>query len=389
MSGQPQAQADRLPSVDLVRGIAMVLMALDHTRDFFGVPADPTNLARASAALFMTRWITHFCAPTFFLLTGVGAGLSLRRRSVGDLSRFLFTRGLWLLVFETVVMRCLAYQFNVDYRVTMLLVLWALGWSMIGLAGLVYLPMRVIAMFALVLIVGHNALDGVRLANPLWAVLHGPGFVVNTSRVVVFAAYPLVPWLGVTALGFVLAGVYDLDAARRRQWLVRGGFAAIVAFVALRWLNVYGDPSRWAAQPSPLFTLLSFLNATKYPPSLLFLLMTLGPVALMLAAVERASPSLVRPIVIFGRVPLFYYAGHFFLLHLAAVGVALVRYGSAHWMFESPDLARYPFTPPPGWGYALPVVYVTWILVVRLMYPLSTRYARLKASGRSGWLSYF
>jgi uncharacterized membrane protein len=168
--------------VDAVRGLAMILMALDHTRDFFGVPGDPTNLATASAALFFTRWVTHFCAPTFFLLTGVGARLSRGRRPVGELSRFLFTRGAWLVVFELVVMRCFAYQFNVDFRVTMLLVLWALGWSMIALAALVHLPVKWIVVVGALLVVGHNAFDGIRATGPLWTILHGPGFVVNTQR---------------------------------------------------------------------------------------------------------------------------------------------------------------------------------------------------------------
>ncbi len=379
---------ERLESIDLVRGIAMILMALDHTRDFFGTPGvDPTNLASASAALFVTRWITHLCAPTFFLLTGVGARLALRHRSPAQVSRFLVTRGLWLLLLETVVIRCAAYQFNVDYRVTMLLVLWALGWSMIVLAGLLRFHWAVAAAFGGLLIVGHHAFDGIQ-AGPLWSLLHGPGVVLNLPGHIVFAAYPLVPWIGVTAVGFAAGGLYGLESGRRRAALLYGGLAMIGAFVALRLLNGYGDPAPWSGQASRLSTFLSFLNTTKYPPSLLFLLMTLGPAWLLLRIADRGVPAGWRPAVTMGRVPLFYYGAHFFLLHLLAVVICLMRYGTAHWMFESPDLARYPFTPPPGWGYPLPVVYTVWLLVVGSLYPLCRWFGRLKRERPDGWLSY-
>lgn len=380
----------------------MLLMALDHTRDFFGLPGDPTNLATASAALFLTRFVTHICAPTFFLLTGVGARLSRSHRSPRDLSQFLLRRGLWLIVLETIVLRCLAYQFNVDFHVTMLLVLWALGWSMITLAGLVPLGPRAAGTFGLVLIVAHNAVDSVRLANPLWTILHGPGIVLSAP--VVFAAYPLIPWIGVTALGYALGGIYasaptedgapggwpagQRHGSTRSRWLWQAGLLCLVAFVMLRWMNVYGDPSPWTRQPSALFALLSFLNTTKYPPSLAFLLMTLGPALLLLAASDRGVPAMLRPVTVFGRVPLFYYAVHFFTLHALAVMVCLWRFGTAHWMFESPDLARYPFTPPPGWGYPLPVVYAIWLSVVALLYPLCVRFGRLKRLHPGGWLGY-
>ncbi|MBA2627288.1 MAG: DUF1624 domain-containing protein [Gemmatimonadales bacterium] len=384
-----ESPRSRLDAVDVVRGVIMIIMALDHTRDFFGIPGqNPTNLATASAGLFLTRWITHFCAPVFFLLTGTGAYLALRRRSRAELSRFLLTRGLWLIFVELVVLRCLAYQFNFDFRVTMLLVLWALGWSMIVLAGLVQLPAWVSAVFAVVLIAGHNLLDAVRSGNPVWAVLHRPGFVLNTPAHVVFAAYPLIPWLGVTAAGYALAQAYAWDGERRRALLLRLGLALTAAFLLVRGLNVYGDPSRWSAQSTPLFTALSFLNVTKYPPSLAFLLMTLGPAMLFLRAVDRGTPPWLRPAIPFGRVPLFYYALHFAMIHLIGVAVCLVRYGTAHWMTESPDLGNYPFTPPPGWGFSLPVVYLVWALVVVLMYPLCRWFAALKQRRQDAWLSY-
>ncbi len=379
----------RLEAVDLLRGVIMVLMALDHTRDFFGIPGqNPTDLASASAALFLTRWVTHLCAPVFFLLTGTGSYLSLRRRSRRELSGFLLTRGLWLIFLDLVVARCLAYQFNFDYRVTMLLVLWALGWAMFTLATLVRLPASVVTAFGAVLIVGHNLFDSVRSASPLWSILHAPGFVLNTPEHVVFAAYPLIPWVGVTAVGYGLGQVYGWDAGRRRAFLLRLGAALSLAFLVLRGLNVYGDPSRWTRQKSAVLTVLSFLNTTKYPPSLLFLLMTLGPALIFLALVDRHTPAPLRPALLIGRVPLFYYLLHFALIHLLAVATCLLRYGSAHWMVESPDLAHYPFTAPPGWGFSLPVVYLVWALVVIAMYPLCRWFAAVKARRREAWLSY-
>ncbi|MEP7088229.1 MAG: heparan-alpha-glucosaminide N-acetyltransferase domain-containing protein [Gemmatimonadota bacterium] len=393
MTSAPPAAAARLrsrvESVDVVRGVIMIIMALDHTRDFFGIPGqNPVDLSKASAALFLTRWITYFCAPIFFLLTGTGAHLSLRKKSPEELSRFLFTRGVWLIFLETVVVRCFAYQFNVDYRVTMLLVLWALGWAMITLAVLARFPTIAATVFGVVLIVAHNAFDSVQSANPLWVVLHSPGFIVNTPRVVVFSAYPLIPWIGVTAVGYSLGQIYAWDAERRRAVLLRVGLALTVGFVALRAVNLYGDPNRWSVQKSALYTALSFLSVTKYPPSLLFLLMTLGPALLFLRAVDGGAPREFKSALIIGKVPMFYYVLHFALIHLLAVATCVVRYGGAHWMFESPDLGHYPFSPPPDWGYSLPIVYLVWAVVVIAMYPLCRWFAALKQRRSDPWLSY-
>jgi uncharacterized membrane protein len=382
------APQSRLESIDIVRGAIMVLMALDHTRDFFGSAQNPTNLATASATLFFTRWVTHFCAPGFFLLMGAGAFLAGRRRSPGELARFLATRGIWLIFLDLVVLRCLAYQFNFDYRVTMLLVLWALGWALIALATVVRLAVALIGAIGAVLIAGHNLFDGVRSTNPLWQILHAPGVVLDASGHVAFVAYPLVPWIAVTLAGYALGTVYTWPSERRRTVPVRLGLALTVAFVIVRGFNVYGDPSPWRERQSSLFTVLSFLNTTKQPPSLAFLLMTLGPVVLALAAAERISAERVSPLVAFGRVPLFYFALHFAVLHALAAVVCAVRYGSAHWMFESPDLGSYPFSAPPGWGFTLPVVYLVWAAVVIALYPLCRWFADVKARNRAAWLSY-
>jgi len=384
------AKGARLESVDVLRGVVMILMAIDHTRDFFGDPAvSPTNLALTTVPLFFTRWITHIRAPIFFLLTGTGAWLSRRKKSTAELSRFLLTRGLWLIFLEVTVLRCLGMQFNFDYRVTMLIVIWALGWAMIVLSGLVYLPAWALTAFGLGMIATHNLLDRVNSANPVWSILHSPNFILNTPRFVVFVAYPLIPWIGVTAAGYGLGQIYAWPPQRRRTFLWRLGLALSVGFLALRLLNFYGDPVRWSTQKSPAFTVVSFLNTTKYPPSLLFLLMTLGPAMLILWAVDAGTPRWMRPALIFGRVPMFYYLLHFPLIHLVAVAVCCARYGHAYWMFQSPDLGDYPFTTPPGWGYSLPVIYLVWIVGVVALYPLCRWFADLRQRRSDPWLSYF
>jgi uncharacterized membrane protein len=383
----------RIESVDLLRGIIIVIMALDHVHDFFGaLDASPTNLATTTVPLFLTRWITHFCAPVFFLLTGTGARLALQRLSKGELSRFLFTRGLWLLFLEVVVMR-FALQFNLDYQVTIITVLWALGWSMIVLAGLLHLPDWAIVAFGVVLVAGHNLLDGIPASAfgslaPLWSVLHAPGFLINTPRHVVFIAYPLIPWLGVTALGYTLGQAYRWSDERRRALLLGLGLALSVGFVLLRLLNVYGDPVAWSVQKSPLWTLLSFLNTNKYPPSLLFLLMTLGPALLLLRVFDSGVPGWLRPALTIGKVPLFFYVLHFYLIHLLAVAACYLRFGSVSGMFQSPDLGHFPFTAPAGWAASLPVIYLLWAVVVLAMYPLCRWYAGLKRRRKDWWLSY-
>jgi uncharacterized membrane protein len=382
-TASPIPRAERVASVDVLRGIVMILMALDHTRDFFGVPGNPTD--PNSTGIFLTRWITHLCAPTFFLLTGTGAYLSRTRWNADGLSRFLIMRGAWLVLLELTVFRFI-YQFNADYRVTMLLVIWALGWSMIVLGVLVRLPAAASASVGIALIAGHNLLDTLRLTHPVWSILHGPGFVLQGESTV-FAAYPLIPWIGVTAVGYAIGAIFAWGADRRRRFLVRTGLVAIALFIVLRAFNIYGDPRPWATQQTGTATFLSFLNATKYPPSLLFLLMTLGPALLVLRALDAGIPAWLRPASVFGRVPFFYYLAHFALIHLAAALTVMVMHGSAHWMMESPSLDKYPFTPPPGWGFSLPVVYAIWIGVVASLYPACRWYAGVKAR-RGGILRY-
>src|SRR5215475_14583812 len=276
----------RLEAVDVVRGVVMILMAIDHTRDFFGnTGLNPTNPATTTIPLFFTRWITHFCAPVFFLLTGTGAFLARRRKSTKELSWFLFTRGIWLIFLELVVTRGLGWQFNFNYYVVVLIVLWALGWSMITLSALVYLPPAAVGTVGLVMVATHNLLDSVPWRNWFWSILHIPNVLVSTPRFSLLEGYPLIPWVGVTAAGYALGQVYSWPVERRRKFLLRTGLAMSASFFVLRFINTYGDPVRWSRQRSAAFTVLSFLNTTKYPPSLLFILMTLGPAILLLWAI--------------------------------------------------------------------------------------------------------
>lgn len=395
MSGPvtPAPARARIESVDLLRGVIMILMALDHTRDYFGAPVNPTDIATTTVPLFFTRWVTHFCAPVFFLLTGTGAFLALRRRSISGLSRFLLTRGLWLIFLEFVLVRGLGWQFNFDYHLTVLTVLWALGWAMIVLSALVWLPASAVGAIGAAVIIAHNLFDGVQASSlgafaPLWTALHAPGVLWTNGTHTLFAAYVLIPWIGVTAVGYSLGQVYRWEPERRRHFLQQMGIALVVAFLALRAVNLYGDPSRWSHQRSEVFTALSFINTTKYPPSLLYLLMTLGPALLFLRAVDGRTPRALHPALVFGKVPMFYYVLHIVLVHLLAVAACLVRYGSAHWMFESPTLDKYPITQPPGWPAPLPVVWLIWMSVVLLLYPVCRWFAGVKRRRTDWWLSY-
>lgn len=384
---------ERIDSIDLVRGIVMVIMALDHSHDYFGsLTATPTNLAATTVALFLTRWVTHICAPTFFFLTGTSAFLTLKRMSKQALARFLVTRGLWLIVLEITVMR-FALQFNVDYHVTFLVVLWALGWAMIFLAALIWLPLWAIAAFAILLIAGHNVLDGIDARQfgawaPLWRILHEPGIVLNGARSTVAVAYPLIPWIGVTALGYVFGTAYRSDATLRRRLLAWSGIALVIGFAVLRYTNIYGDAVHWRVHDTAIFTVLSFVDTTKYPPSLLFLMMTLGPMLLLLRAFDAGVPFVLKPVHTIGRVPLFFFVLHFYWIHLLAVGACWWRYGTIANMFESADLAHFPFTAPAGWDFGLPVVYAVWIFVVVTLYPLCHWYAAVRRHHNGWWLSY-
>ena len=386
----PDTVRPRLDSIDLLRGLVMVLMALDHTRDFFtNAHFDPTDLSQTTAALFLTRWVTHFCAPVFTFLAGAGAYLAAARgKTRPQLSRFLLTRGLWLIVLEYTVV-WFGITFHFDWHFLPASVLWALGWGMIVLAGLVHLPLPVIAAFAVMTIAGHNLFDAVRPdqlgpLGPLWTVLHTRGPLPLTPSVTMFVHYPLVPWIGVMAAGYVFGAVFLLNRPRRRTTMLGLGASLVLLFVALRATNFYGDPHPWSPRQDALFTVLSFLNCQKYPPSLLYLLMMLGPALLALSVFERGLGRLGRPLLMFGRVPLFFYLLQWYAAHLLAVVVNAALGRPAPWL-----LGGAAWNAPQGYGYSLGVVYLMWIVVLVLLYPPCRWFAALKRRRRDAWLSYF
>jgi uncharacterized membrane protein len=388
------ATAARLESVDLLRGFVMVVMALDHVRDFFtNVPFDPTDLARTYPALFLTRWITHFCAPVFIFLAGTGAYLFRGRgRSTQELSWFLFTRGLWLALLEVTWVRCLGWSFNFDFHSVVGAVLWAIGWSMVVLAALVFLPTRIVAVIGIAMIVTHNLFDGVRpevlgKLGWLWTVLHKGGSLEIAPGWTFIEAYPLIPWIGVMAVGYAFGAIFREEPARRRRNIFRIGLVLTLAFIAVRFVNIYGDPHPWTLQSRPLFTVFSFLNCHKYPPSLLYLLMTIGPALMLLAWFDGRQTTILRPLLVFGRVPLFYYLIHLPVIHGLAVVVAWIRYGRADWLYDNPFQTSAKAIPPDN-GFDLGIVYLIWILLVLALYPACRWFADLKARRKEAWLSY-
>jgi uncharacterized membrane protein len=254
---------------------------------------------------------------------------------------------------------------------------------------LVYLPTWLVAAFGVVIIATHNLFDSIQSSNWLWTILHSPNFILNTPEHTILVPYVLVPWIGVTAAGYGLGQIFRWEPERRKKFLLRMGLGLTAAFIVIRGINIYGDPLRWATQKSAAFTVLSFLNTNKYPPSLLYLLMTIGPAILILWIIDGRTPQFLQPALTVGKVPMFYYLLHVPLIHLIAVVVCYARYGQAHWMFESPTIGDFPITKPPGWGYSLPIVYMIWIFVVLALYPLCSWFADLKQRRSDAWLSYF
>lgn len=377
--------AARMPSVDMLRGLVMALMVLDHTRDFFGASGfNPRDVSEP--ALFLTRWITHLCAPVFVLLAGVAAGL--RQGTTGgvrDLSRFLVTRGLWLVALEFTVVR-VGWSFELGGGILFAQVIWALGMSMIALAGLVHLPRQLVMAIGVVMIAGHNLVDGIRVDGNgpvawLWAILH-QSRALEAGGASAFILYPLIPWTGVMAVGYALAPVMRLSAVRRREVLIETGVGLTMAFVILRALNLYGDPGKWRVYPDVLPTILSFVDCGKYPPSLLYLLMTLGPALVMLAAFDGVRGRAAWMLEVLGRTPLFFYVTHIYVLHALAVLAGWAAGANVAWLVDSS------VRKPDAWGVSLPAVYVIALAVVALLYPLCRRVGILKAYRREWWWSY-
>lgn len=394
-TGSPAARVD---AIDLVRGVVMVLMALDHTRDFFtDVTSNPLDLKQTTPALFLTRWVTHFCAPVFVFLAGTGAYLyGSRGRSRAQLSRFLLTRGLWLVVLEFTLVH-LGWAFSLEYELVVAQVIWAIGCSMIILSVLVFLPAWGVALVGVAVVGGHNALElllgreQLRSQIPVISQLR-PGLLVGPppgqgTGLRVVQGYPVIPWLGIMALGFGFGAFWVAAGSRRRIWTAALGTAAILAFLTLRYASIYGDPSPWKKQPEDWATALSFIDCTKYPPSLLYVLMTLGPALVALACFDRPAGFIGRIFVTFGRVPLFYYLLHVPLIHLLAVAFAYQNYGNVDFLFSHVLTGRQKF--PAGYGYGLPLVYLMTAVVVACLYPLCRWFGAVKRRHPDGWLSYF
>lgn len=394
-SSTTQQLTQRIQSIDLLRGVVMVIMALDHVRDYFHADAflfNPLDLSQTSPTIFATRWVTHFCAPVFVFLAGTSAFLVGSRKGKVELSAFLLKRGLWLIFLEFTVVN-FAWFFNIQFPLLAFTVIWALGLGMVLLSFAVRLPFNAVFVLGLALVFGHNLLDGVHVEGNsplaiLWTVLHefnghpvGPFFL--------FVGYPILPWAGVMFLGYCFGRLYtsDVDALVRRKTLMQLGLGSLLLFVIVRAINIYGDPVPWSGQPSLLYTILSFINITKYPPSMLYIVVLLGPAFLFLAFTENLKGKWIDRLNALGRVPMFYYIIHLYWIHILAVFAALATGFSFSdmvfntWITDSPNLK--------GYGFSLLVVYAVWAFVVLSLWPLCIWYDRYKTNNRQyWWLSY-
>jgi uncharacterized membrane protein len=391
-----EIKKSRIESIDILRGVVMVIMALDHVRDYFHYGSfynDPTDLATTSPILFFTRFITNFCAPVFVFLSGTSAFLYGTNKTKPQLFKFLFTRGLWLIFLEIVVNNFI-WTFDITYSLQIFQVIFAIGFSMICLSFLIYLPKKVILILGIILIAGHNALDSIVMQGQsfqsiVWYFLHQNNALVKGSDYLVIIQYPLIPWIGLMALGYLFGTFYqkDYNVSIRKKWLLRLGLGAIALFFILRGLNIYGDLAPWTVQDTITKTILSFFKVTKYPPSLLFICVTLGPAMLFLYAYENTQNKVTNFFLAFGRVPLFYYFLHMLVIHVFAILSIFIFGGNWQDMimtgknFMNGNLKTY--------GYSLFIVYLVWISVVLLLFPLCKQYMKYKANNKDKWwLSY-
>ncbi len=392
----PASITQRVNSVDLLRGIVMMIMLLDHTRDFFhsaGLNFDPTDLTQTNPPLFFTRWVTHFCAPIFVFLAGTSAYLqTMRGKSKPELARFLITRGLWLILLEFTIIRTLVW-FDLDFHFAfMLQVIWVIGVSMIVLAGLIYLPLHIIAIGSIAMIALHNLLDKIQVKPEgfwdwVWMIFHQQGIIFFTPTIHGLVLYPLIPWIGVLAAGYCFGTIYQGEPERRQRFLCKLGGGLLLGFIVLRGINIYGDPSRWSVQKNTVFTFLSFLNVSKYPPSLLFLLMTLSAAMFALSWFERIKSNTFSRIgITFGQMPLIFYLGQWFTTHGLAVVASYLAGKPTAWLFMG--LLTQPRPNPGNLGFSLWVVYLFWFIGLLLLYPLCRWFAAVKRRRKDWWLSY-
>jgi len=386
----------RIESIDLLRGLVMALMALDHAREFFGYGlffSDPTDLRTTTPLLFLTRWITHFCAPVFVFLAGTGAFLyGSRRGKKGEAARFLLTRGLWLIFLELTLIN-LGWSFDITFSIHVFQVIWAIGFSMVCLSALVFLPRWLLLASGFLLVAGHNALDFIAAENIpshwIWYMLNERNIVPLGPDSAVLFVYPVLPWIGLMILGYVFGEVYKkgFDAARRKRMLLLIGGSALCVFALFRFINIYGDPVPWSLQKNSLFSLLSFINTAKYPPSLLFLLMTMGPAILFLYFTEHLQNKWTRVLVVLGRVPLFFYAAHIYFIHLLTIPAFL--YSGRAWTDAVLNAKAFFTAALADYGFGLGVVYIIWIITLASLYPLCKIYNNYKTRHPDRWwLSY-
>jgi len=370
----------------------MVVMALDHTRDYFHAPAflyDPTDPTLTSAPIYITRWVTHFCAPVFSFLAGTSVFFVGLRKTKQEVSVFLLKRGLWLVFIEFTVVN-FAWYFDVNFKTPGFFVIWVLGISMIILAALIHLPKKLLLLLSCAVIAGHNLLDPIELEGSiLWAILHRFAVFNLPNDFTLFTAYPIIPWFAVMSLGYCFGFLYDrsFNPVKRRRILNLTGILFTVLFLLVRGINQYGNLDPWVGFDNHWQTVMSFMDPAKYPPSLSFLMMTLGPSLILIANAESWKGKLVDFFQVFGRVPFFYYIIHLYLIHILALIVAEVSgYGwqlmiLTNWVTEVEALD--------GYGFSLWIVYLVWILVVVLLYPLCKRFDKYKSSHRhQWWLSY-
>jgi uncharacterized membrane protein len=390
---QSELLKHRVQSIDVLRGIIMLIMTLDHCRDFLhfqGSQYNPTNMATTTVLLFFTRWVTHFCAPVFVFLSGVSAYLAGLKRSKNELSMFLIKRGIWLILADVIIITFM-FSLNPSYNVFILEVLWAIGCSMIILGLLVRAPLPVIALIGCTIFFGHNMLDAMKLpqngpANVLLTVFFtAPGVVLPIgSNHLVLDGYAIIPWTGVMLIGYVFGSAYrqGFDAMRRKKILLLTGISLTALFVFLRFINAYGDPAPWSVQRNAAHTLLSYLNTSKYPPSLLYLSMTLGPALILLSLIERVQNKFTAICMVYGNVPFFYFVVHLYFIR--AINIILI-FASGLNMKTSGS----PFVfQPPAFGFPLWVVYLIWFFVIVVLYFPCKWYANYKRSHHQWWLSY-
>jgi uncharacterized membrane protein len=381
-------QKARIHSIDILRGIVMVIMALDHVRDFTSnAPFDPLDLSKTSLILFFTRWITHFCAPTFIFLSGASAYLSLsKKKNTKEASRFLLTRGLWLIVLELTIIG-FGWQFDIGFHNIFTQVIWVIGWSMIILSALVYLKPVYVGMFGLILIFGHNLLDPITSDSfghykLVWMFLHEANFYQVNHYESVLMVYPLIPWAGVMAVGYAFGTLFKMEAAARRSLFIKIGLSSLLLFIVLRYFNLYGDPFPWQHQAVWWKNILAFVKCQKYPPSLQYVLMTLGVSITALALFDRTDNKLSRIFIVYGRVPLFYYILHVYLIHGIQLAIVLIK-----GLPLKQSLSIGPGSLGAD-GFNLPVVYLIWLAVVFILYFPSRWYMKLKQWRNDWWLSY-